>query len=503
MTDTPGNNRETELKLALAPDQVAPFLRLMARRRQTPTRQRLVTRYYDTPDFALNAVGVALRVRRQGRRWVQTLKTEGERHGGLSVRAEYETPLAHGALDCSRLPEEAQALVPQELRDRLTPVFETDFKRTAWLIRTRQGAHIEVALDVGEVRAGERVLPLCEVELELKAGRVDALYAVAIALSEKIDPLPLDASKAERGALLARSVVSAPLKAANVALARGMSVEDAFAAICSECLRQIQANLPGCIAGNDPEYLHQARVAQRRLRAGLRLFRKVCPLPPGELQAGLRMLAAALGPARDWDVLCLQTLPATAPHYPDQDAWRALADAAESQRCEARQAMLAGLRQLKPGRWLLQFHRWLRLRGWRENTALDTPGGLPRFSRQALKRGLRDIRRLGRNFGQLSAAERHALRIAIKRQRYAAEFFRALLPRACDKYIAGLTRAQDTLGVANDARIASDLLHRLGNADCLHAQGFAQGWLARQTLDAPGRKFAKQWQDLMKSSECW
>ncbi len=506
MTDATGNNRETELKLALAPGQVAAFLRLMARRRQTPARQRLVTRYYDTPDFALNAVGVALRVRRQGRRWAQTLKTEGERHGGLSVRAEYETPAVHGVLDCSRFPEEAQALVPQELRDRLTPVFETDFKRTAWLIRPRQGGQIEVALDVGKVRAGERVLPLCEVELELKAGRVDALYALAIALSEKIDLLPLDASKAERGALLARSLAIAPLKAANVALTRGMNVEDGFAAICSECLRQIQANLPGCVEGNDSEYLHQARVAQRRLRAALRLFRKVCPLPPGELQTGLRKLAENLGPARDWDVLCLQTLPAIAPHYPDQDAWRALADAAGSQRREAHERLRAGLGQLKPGRWLLQFHRWLLLRGWQDSPASQpgVSGSLTRFAHRSLARGRADIHRKAKNFAQLSTADRHVLRIAIKRQRYAAEFFRALLPRrACDDTISILIRAQDTLGAANDARIASDLLHRLSNTDCLHAQGFATGWLARQTLDAPDRNFAKQLQNLMKSRECW
>ena len=67
-------------------------------------------------------------------------------------------------------------------------------------------------------------------------------------------------------------------------------------------LAQFQANLPGVLASDNIEYVHQARVALRRLRAALRLYRKVCVLPD-ELMDGLRALAAALGPARDWDVL--------------------------------------------------------------------------------------------------------------------------------------------------------------------------------------------------------
>src|SRR5512143_1197468 len=87
---------EIELKLALPPQQAAAFLKRMARRRtlkgtsSEPVQQDLVTRYFDTPDFALSAQGVALRVRRAGRRWLQTLKTEGERQGGLSRRIELE-----------------------------------------------------------------------------------------------------------------------------------------------------------------------------------------------------------------------------------------------------------------------------------------------------------------------------------------------------------------------------------------------------------------------------
>jgi len=328
--------QEIELKLTLPPGEVPAFLRRMARRRTAPVEQELVTRYFDTPDFALSGQGVALRVRRtlkgtsSGRRWLQTLKTEGERGGGLSRRVEFEMPVRGGAPDWSRFPPEALAFVPDTLRGQIVPVFETRFHRTAWLLKGRGGAQIEVALDVGEVvaptvgtGAGARSQPICEVELELKAGQPDALFALALDWAGDFGCLPFDVSKAERGVKLAHGIEAAPVKAIALTLAAGMSVEEGFAAIVQACLAQFQANLPGVlrplsVAGERPdghagedagprptdddiEYVHQARVALRRLRAALRLFRRVC-VPPDELMDGLRALAAARSGARTRDV---------------------------------------------------------------------------------------------------------------------------------------------------------------------------------------------------------
>lgn len=128
---TPSDPREadvaTELKLALPASQVPLFERLMARRRSVPVRHQALTRYYDTPDFALAGRGVAVRLRRVGRRWLQTLKVGGERGGGLSRREEYETLVARGMLDWTRFAPAAQTQVPEALRDQLVPVLETRF----------------------------------------------------------------------------------------------------------------------------------------------------------------------------------------------------------------------------------------------------------------------------------------------------------------------------------------------------------------------------------------
>jgi inorganic triphosphatase YgiF len=515
---------EIELKLALPPQQVEAFLKLMARRRSTPVHQELITRYFDTPNFALSAQGIALRVRRSGRRWLQTLKTEGERQGGLSRRAEYEMAVARGTPDWGRFPADALALVPDALRAQLVPVFETRFKRTAWLLKGRGGAQIEVALDVGEVRtlkginAGERSQPICEIELELKAGQPDVLFALALAWAGQFDCLPFDISKAERGVRLAHGVADAPLKSVPLVLDRAMSVEDGFAAICQTCLAQFQANLPGVLASDDIEYVHQARVALRRLRAALRLTRKACVLPD-DLLDGLRTLADALGPARDWDVLCDETLPAIAPHYPDSEAWQRGMQALQAHRAEVRAAMRAALMRARPGAWLLALQRWLLQQGWRDAPdaqRIVQVSPLKKWARRALQKGHRPIARGARDFGQLHAAQRHALRIAIKRQRYAAEFFQTLFGgHRQARYLAVLRDAQDSLGRANDAHIAWGLLTTahttphvvdrspLGPADTGPMGDFVLGWLAAQQADAANGASARYLRAFLKLKPYW
>jgi len=536
---------EIELKLALPPQQVDAFLRRMARRRSEPVRQALHTLYFDTPDFALSAQGVALRVRRAGRRWLQTLKTEGERAGGLSRRVEFEMPVGRGVPDWGRFPPEARAWVPEALRDRLVPVFETRFHRTAWLLKGKGGAQIEVALDVGEVLAGERSQPICEIELELKSGRPDALFDLALDWAAAFDCLPFDISKAERGVRLAHGTADAPVKPVPLMLDGGMGVEDGFAAIVQACLAQFQANLPGVLsplvdpltirlspqagkslvipnpplgagegakAGpkpiDDSEYVHQARVALRRLRAALRLMRKACA-PPDELTAGLRTLAAALGPARDWDVLCGETLPAIAPHCPDAGAWQRGMQALEAHRAEVRAAMRDALMQARPGAWLLAFQRWLLQRGWRtvpQEQRLLQLSPLDAWARRALQKGHRPVVRGARNFGKLAAEKRHALRIAIKRQRYAAEFFESLFgkghARRQGRYLRALRMAQDSLGRANDAHIAQGLLTAAG-LEPGPMGDFVLGWLAAQQAEAADDARGGQVRALLELKAYW
>jgi inorganic triphosphatase YgiF len=572
MTDT-SPPLEIELKLALPQEQVQAFLYLMARRRVNPVRQNLHTRYFDTPDFDLSRQGFALRVRRAGRRWLQTLKTEGQRAGGLSTREEYETPTQAGELDWTRFPEVAQVRIADNLRAKLEARFETRFTRTAWQIGGHGRARIEVALDVGEVCAGDRCLPICEIELELLSGSADALFELAQTWARQLDLLPFDTSKAERGVRLAHDETPGPVKSVPLLLDRGMTVEEGFAASCQACLAQFQANLPGILfagsvgtgtvgvsveganagpkpmaapphpnpppqageganagpkpmaapphpnpppqagegvnAGpkpiNDIEYVHQARVALRRLRAALRVYRKACVLPLPLLDE-LRALVDSLGATRDWDVLCSETLPAIAEHYDDKPAWQEWMASLETHRARVRANMREKLANARPGAWLLAIQHWLHHRGWRaaapEMRLLQMAPQLD-AARRILKKGHRGIIERAREFERLSPAERHALRIAMKRQRYAAEFFQGLFKARRQERYLGLARdIQDSLGRANDAHVAMTLLDEL-DADASHEAGFARGWLAAKIDAGPDRDSPALVQEFMGLKTYW
>jgi inorganic triphosphatase YgiF len=191
---------ERELKLIASPRSAAALARAL----KLPRRARVIhSIYFDTPGGALRRRRMAVRVRRDGRRWLQTVK--GER--SAAVRNEWETPVASRRLDFSRFPiaamRRATGVDLKRLEPALQAVFETRFTRRARLF-SRGEAKIEVALDRGYVRAGRRREAIREVELELKSGSMRALRREASKLMERFGLQPSEESKAARGYRLAR-----------------------------------------------------------------------------------------------------------------------------------------------------------------------------------------------------------------------------------------------------------------------------------------------------------
>ncbi|CAK0772203.1 triphosphatase [Gammaproteobacteria bacterium] len=196
---------ETELKLSLPVEALSQVAQLSVVRHHTQShgsQTHLTNTYYDTPDQRLAAVGIALRVRRIGERWIQTVKTAGTTCAGMHSRNEWEWEIPEHVLSldlCDAEPEIAEAFADPTLRTTLQPLFTTDFWRTAWLLTFPDGSSIELVADHGKVSAAERDTLICELELELKDGSLARLYEVAHALAEAL-PLRLeDASKAARG----------------------------------------------------------------------------------------------------------------------------------------------------------------------------------------------------------------------------------------------------------------------------------------------------------------
>lgn len=503
---------EIELKLALPPMQATRLKRhLLLAGAGRPLRRRLVSVYFDTPELDLMHAQAALRVRRMGRGWVQTVKIGGGSAGGLHQRPEWETPTAGEAPEPERFDASAvrDLLTPARLA-RLRPVFETHFWRDAWVLSVAGGSSVEVALDQGEVSGGGRSQPICEVELELKSGHPSALYDLALALAADFDLRPDPVSKAERGYALFQNLHPQPVKAAPVGLQPGMQVADVFVAVMQSGLQQFTANLAGLIADNDPEYLHQARVALRRLRSALSVFAPAVSCPElMALRETLRWLMDELAPARDWDVFVIDTLPPLMSAIPSRPL-QSLARDVRLRRDAARGGMIAAVSSRRLTHLLLEAGRMLLLRPWEQ--AVDRIGsawqGTPAtaLAESVLDRRHHRLLRRGRHFVRLAPAERHLLRIAAKKQRYATEFFAELYPRKTAlAYIQTLAAVQDGLGALNDIAVTGRLLDALR---CSHAAGRAwacgavQGWVESRS-QARIAELELAWRRMKKARPFW
>ncbi|MBW7982686.1 CYTH domain-containing protein [Enterobacillus tribolii] len=197
---------EIELKFIATPEAAAHLPGALGAWPHQHTPARLLSNtYYETAENTLRGYDMGLRIRGEDGRYEMTLKTKGQTVGGLHQRPEYNVPLAGPALDISLFPSGVwpAGCNTAELQQALRPLFSTHFQREKWVVTYRQ-SQIEVALDQGEVKAGELAEPLCEIELELKQGERDDLLAFAGVLSEDGGLRLGSLSKAARGYYLAQ-----------------------------------------------------------------------------------------------------------------------------------------------------------------------------------------------------------------------------------------------------------------------------------------------------------
>ena len=193
---------ETEAKLTVRKSDVADVHHwLVERNAHAEGAANLENIYFDTPDLVLNRQKVALRIRRKGQRYLQTLKTQGDASGGVHRRNEWEWPVDGPALD-RRLLRETPLDLDEPQWQALNPIFATNFQRETWAITTTEG-EVECALDQGLIEAHGRERPLCEVELELRQGDESILLTLARELAARIPVLANSISKAEQGYFLA------------------------------------------------------------------------------------------------------------------------------------------------------------------------------------------------------------------------------------------------------------------------------------------------------------
>jgi triphosphatase len=481
---------ETELKFQV------PAARRQALRSAVATRTAQTTRlqalYADTSDQRLAQAGLALRLRKEGRLWVQTLKGRGD---GLMTRLEHEVRLS------------AQSGVPQLDPQRHTgtaagealfaaltgkdgslatlgPLYRTDIRRLHRRVRSG-GALIEIAYDSGHIFAAEtgaeRSEVVDEIEFELISGPATALVEFAMRWAQRFDLWWDSRTKSERGFRLALGLTQVPAnKSQAVQWPDNASPQLVWQLAIQSALAQALPNAAEIASGtHSAEHLHQLRVALRRLRTVLRGLAAWADAqePALALEAAWREPFAVLGAVRDADVqaqdLRQRLAAAGAPDFTWPTA-PAAADLGPVLRGPAFNALL--LRSLA-----------LSLAAPAPTTAVvpSPPAAAPLQEAGAavLRKQWRQVLKDAKAFAHAQPVVQHRTRKRLKRFRY---LFEVLLPlykrKPAQRLLKMVCGALDALGELNDLQTAHALCLPLAQSD--PRAWFAVGWLAAQQVPA-------------------
>ncbi len=482
------------LELRLHPDDAAKLARLpeitaLATGRLRPAALELI--WHDTPDAALAGLGLSLCEARLG----------GQRACRLEQLRAWPGLQPALASEATALAELADALPTP-----LAPMAALHGQGRAF--RLAPDAPIgAVELWTGTLRTVAAERPVARLRLR---GTPDAVFDLALTLAASLRIGVAAVSLAAEALALAqphgRSRPPSP-----PTLEAGLSVSEAFSRLAGQLTAVLLHHAPAAAAGAAPEPVHQMRVALRRLRSAMSLFSRATGC--AELDAAktqLKPLAAALGPARDWDVFTAGTGRAVAAAFEDDVAVARLLSAAERRRVASYRTLRETLESPDFRVLALTLVRLAVTRPWER--ALDADprraelldADLRHYAAHALSRRLRHARMAGEDPAAMSLSDLHALRIQCKRLRYAAEFFAPLFPgRDTRRFVRGLGVLQERLGHLNDGAVAGGLMASLGGSGGRAlAAGVVRGFVAAQTQDVRA-KAERSWRKFQHIKTFW
>jgi triphosphatase len=469
---------EIEIKLDMpASSSASPLLarRWLKRIEAAPiVRQRLVSVYYDTRKEALRRKGVSLRVRRGGGRYVQTVKADCHGAGGPFGRAEWESNIDRQSPDLSRAKHTAlDGFKRKKLRRRLRPIFTTDIRRVAIPVRVG-GTEMEIAVDRGTVKAGGKHAAIRQIEIELKRGDPVQLVKLAERIAEETRAAYDARSKAERGYVLKASGGPQVVCAERIDLDPDATAAEAFQIIALSCLRHIDGNRDA-VRQSVAEGVHQMRVGLRRLQAAMSFFKDLLQdAESARIKASLKSLRGELGLARDLDVLISESVDPLRRAKVDGTGLTAL----KGDLARRRRHGFAGAKAAASGeqyrRLVLETALWIVGGGWTRSS--DSLGDATHrravvdFADHELARRHRKIVKKLEALEQLDPRRRHKLRIAVKKLRYADDFFVCLhrgrhARRRLKRHRAALKRLQSALGKLNDLQVHEKMAGALVELD--------------------------------------
>ena len=429
--------------------------------------------YLDTPQGAILAGGYACRMRREGDRFLATLKGLGDVSGAIHRRLEYEVELPGPLPPPAWPPGVAHDLALRLVAETpLVPLFAVEQVRHSRPLS--QGDQLLADVNLDRVRLsldGQAVTAFLELEVELQPlGTGADLESLCreLALTWGLPPQPR--SKFERGLLALEA------RASHIQLLDrpGLEPDDLMSEAGRKTLRfhcrRMLYYEPGTRLGVDAEALHDMRVATRRMRAAFRLFGKYYdPKIAARHEKGLKRTGRALGAVRDLDVF-LEKVVAYRDTLPEaqRDGLDGLLAVLEERREAARQRMIAYLDSEKYRRFVQRFGKFVETEGLgnRPPEIEDhdlRPDRVRHVAPLAIYERLATVRAYDEwvTAPDPPLARFHALRIACKRLRYTLEFFQGVLGPGTKEVIKKVVVVQDLLGAVQDAVVAGEILRDL------------------------------------------
>jgi CHAD domain-containing protein len=462
--------------------------------------KELTDTYYDTEDWRLYRAGFALRVRRDGEGAEATMKALASAEDALRRRREISEPLADGITT----PKGAPGPIGERVRRiagaaDLRPLFEVRTRRRAFALRPETpptGVTVEDAagdihraereqeVAVGEISldesefSGEATARLSRVEVEVGSEAVvhDGVGDFVDTLRDALGLRPTGASKFRTGL---SAVGLSPTVAPDLGptqIDASMSAGEVAFAILRRHFATMLAHEPGVRLGEEPEELHDMRVATRRLRAALKLYAHVLPKRAERYERDLRYFARALGGVRDLDVQ-LERLSGEASK--NKETFEEVVAVLEERRVEARRRLLEALDSNRYERFVASFSGTLR-RGRSPAPSGPILKVAPDLVRRRYKKVRKDLEALDEDS---PPEDFHDLRKKGKRLRYALEPLQGIYGKPSEKMVELLKTVQDDLGDHQDLIVAAGLMQELGAAGDLPPRAiFSMGSMAERHL---------------------
>ncbi len=478
---------ESELKFRVAKRELESLAkaRVAGARVSKVASRDLISTYFDTPKQKLQRHGLTLRVRQVGDEYVQTVKAAA---AGNVSRGEWEAKVHEPTPVFDHIGRTPLApFATKKTRRKLKPVFKTSVRRTARPIHVGP-SEIELAVDRGNLLAGQRSEPIAEFELELKRGRIADLFQIAKAFERRADAELDLRSKAERGFQLATGTKQSAVHAKPIQLTKKMTASEAFNIIAYSTIRHFTANADG-IRELDAEAVHQMRVGLRRLRAAISLFDDILPAAStAKIKAELKWLTNQLASAREIDVFMKEKIRPMERAAEPKRGIRAIEREFSAQRKRAFHHARDALATTRYRKLLIDVMEWLEMPTRRTKTAKTSIG---EFAGELMRRRIRKAIKAGRHLKDLSAFDRHKLRIKIKKIHYGVDFFRSLYPHKAHNDLKRLSdrlkKVQDALGALNDfvahREMAAEAALNAPRKD-RRARAFAAGLVVGQEREA-------------------